>query len=177
MDDFRLKDCARLGLLICALVFVSSLTPAQDYSARVRNAQTDSAYKKLIDAHIFNFGGVGFAAQITPEEKAFRVLLESWNRVSVFKQLLNEANPEGQLYALYGLYLEDRDSFEKEAEKLKLTADLPPRRGIFFPVEKGKVLIGRGCLLLHEDQRAVIEEIAKGKFDHAFRSNDTRLFY
>jgi hypothetical protein len=177
MADSGSKNYARLGVLIGALVLSSSLTLAQDYSAQHRNARTDSAYKKLLDAHLFNFGGVGFASQITPEEKAFRVLLESWNPVSAFKRLLSEANPEGQLYALYGLYLRDRDSFKKEAEKLKLAPDRPPRGRVFVPVEKGKVRTGRGCLLLYEDKRAVIEEIAKGEFDHAFRSNDTRLFY
>ena len=175
MGNLEPKNYTRL-IIFVGLLFCSPFVWAQDYSARVRSARTDSAYKKLLNAHIFNFGGVGFASQITPEEKAFRVLLESWNPVSVFKRLLSDANPEGQLYALYGLYLEDPATFRKEAERIKLAADHPPRRGTFISVEKGKARIGRGCLLLYEDSRAVIEEIAKGKFDQAFRSNDTRLF-
>jgi len=175
MGNLEPKNYARL-IIFVGLLFCSPFVWAQDYSAQVRNARTDSAYKKLLDAHIFNFGGVGFASEITPEEKAFRILLESWNAASVFKRLLSDANPEGQLYALYGLYLEDPATFRKEAEKLNLAADPPPRRGTFIPAEKGKVRVGRGCLLLYEDSRVVIEEIAKGKFDQAFRSNDTRLF-
>lgn len=165
----------------CALVYVLTLCPsfvlAQDYSSRLRNLEGDRAYQQLLHAKIFNFGGVGWAPMITREEKAFHALLRSSNRTELLKRLLEKANPEGQLYALYGLYLEDADAFKKEAETLEQN-DGPPARweGLVF-IEKSKVRTGEGCILSREDMRAVIQRIAKGEFDPAFNSSYPRLIY
>ena len=164
-------------ILIGVVAFCAAPVLAQDYSSRTRNLPTERAYEKLVHAEIFNFGGIGWALTITPEEEAFRKLLESRNPGESFRRLLSEANPEGQLYALYGLYLEDRNVFKDVAARLKADDGPPLRREQFISVEKGKVRVGSGCLLFQQDRRKVIEEIAEGKFDTAFNSNARRLIF
>ena len=177
MVSFALKRCVPVSLAIWFAAFCCGSLVAQDYSSRLRNVRTDRAYQELLRADLFNFGGVGVALTITPGEKAFHLLMQSGKRVELLTGLLSEANPEGQLYALYGLYLEDPDNFKKEAERLNSEAGPPERLEGFIPVGKGKVRVAHGCLLFQQDRRAVIEEIAKGKFDSAFWSNHPRLRY
>ncbi len=114
---------------------------------------------------------------ITPEEKAFRVLLKSANSLALFQRLTSEGNPEGQLYALYGLYLEHPQLFKNEIERLKHD-DGPPARweGLIF-IEKSKIRIGVGCLLFQQERQAVIAKIANGDFDQAFKASSSRLVY
>jgi hypothetical protein len=144
----------------------------EDYSSGLRKLAADQSYNKLLHAEIFNLGGIGWARTMTTEEEAFRKLLvESQNPLASFKRLLSEANPEGQLYALYGLYLQDRNAFREEALRLKIEDGPPERREKFISVEKGKVRVGLGCLLFQQDRRAVIEKMAEGKFDQTFKAS------
>lgn len=177
MVKLKSKDCASGLVLTFVVVLCASIVQAQDYSSRIRNRETDQAYQRLLHAHIFNLGGVGFGLAITPEEKAFCVLLKSANSIALFQRLLNEGNPEGQLYALYGLYIEDPQAFKDAVERLKHDESPPGRwEGLIF-IEKGKVRIGIGCLLLQQERHAVIAKIANGDFDQAFNASSSRLVY
>ena len=156
--------CAHL--LICAPVFAQSF-----YSPQIRPAETSRAYEKLLHATVFNLGGVGWSLEITSEERAFRTLLESGDSTRLFQRLINEANAEGQLYGLFGLHLHAPDVFQAEAEKLR-TSEAPPERiEQFIPIEKGKVRVARGCILSQRDRQTVIDQIAKGEWDAALKSN------
>jgi hypothetical protein len=160
-----------LNLLLCLLVTVccSSIARGQEYDSQIRNRVTDHAYLTLSRAHMFNLGGFGFGLTMTEEEKAFQVLLDSPHSIVLFKRLLNEGNPEGQMYALYGLYLEDRDAFKNEAGKFKLD-DGPPERweGLIY-LEKGKIRIGIGCVLSEQDRKMVIARMEQAGFDQSFK--------
>lgn len=147
----------------------------QDYSSGVRRGQADQAFRTLTHSKVFNLGGFGFTLGVTPEERAFRLLLNTRNSGVLFRRLLREANPEGQLFALYGLYLEDREAFKVEAERLKYD-DGPPERwdGIIF-IEKSKIRSAEGCIVFRQDRPKLIERMAKGGFDQAFQAVTNRL--
>ena len=147
----------------------------QDYSSRVRRGQEDRAFRTLTHSKIFNLGGFGFALAVSPEERAFRVLLNSENPGGLFRRLLREANPEGQLFGLYGLYLEDREAFKAEVDRLKHD-DGPPERwdGMIF-IEKGKIRSAEGCIIFRPDRPKLIEKMATGGFDQAFQAVTNRL--
>jgi hypothetical protein len=175
----RLESKDFLLRLVLTLVVVScpSIAQAQDYGSRLRNIETDQAYRRLLHASIFNFGGVGFAATITAEEKAFHALLHSANKIALFQRLVTEGNPEGQLYALYGLYLEDSQLFKNAAERLKHDAGPPARWEGFIFIEKGRLRVGEGCILIEQERKSVIAKIASGDFDRAFKASTPGLVY
>jgi len=184
MANRGLKKIFVSGLVLTlAVVLHPSTGRAQDYSWRIRNLPAAGAYGQLRHANIFNLGGVGYGATITPEEKAFREILNSPTAIPQFQRLLKEANPEGQLYALYGLYLKDAQLFRPAAAWLKHKGGLPARSEKFIIfLEKGKqraesIEIGRkirfanGCLLYGADRNEIIERMATGEFDQAFRAS------
>ena len=175
MDKLKSKGCASGLVLAFVFVLCSSVAQAQGYVSRVRNMETDRAYRQLLDAHIFNLGGVGFVLSITPEEKAFQVLLRSANSVALFERLISEGNPEGQLFALYGLYLEKPRLFENEVERFKREAGPGERwEGMIF-IEKGKIRTGVGCILFRQERQTIISKIANGEFDKAYQASSLRL--
>jgi len=88
----------------------------------------------------------------------------------LFKQLLHKANPEGQLYALYGLYVKDRNLFEEEAEKLKTDDGPPAGWEDFTSLEKGQIRFGRGCILSRKDRHLLVDQMRRGDFDEAFKA-------
>ncbi len=164
------------SIIVLAVVFlVCSVAQAQDYGSRIRNMETDRAYRQLLHANIFNLGGAGFGLTMMPEEKAFRALLKSANSVALFQQLLREGNPEGQLYALYGLYLQEPSVFQSEAERLKNDDGPPPRWEGMISVEKGKIRFAKGCIFSRQDRRGIIERMAKGDFDSSFKALSANL--
>ena len=161
--------------LLALAAVCPSVTHGQEYSSRIRNREKDQAFRTLTDAKIFNLGGAGFGLAITPEEKAFRLLLNSGNSGASFQRLLREGNPEGQLFALYGLYLEDREAFKSEVERLKHD-DGPPERwdGMIF-IEQSKIRTAVGCIFFRKDRHALLEQMANGDFDQAFKALNPTL--
>lgn len=176
MAELGFKGCARL-MIAAVVLCCGSFTLGQDYSPRVRNPQRQGAYQLLVHAQVFTFGGVGFAATITPEEKAFHALFDTGNSLPWFKRLLKDANSEGQMYALYGLYLEDPDAFKQEVARLQ-TDDGPPSHweGFTF-LEKGQVRTAHGCIFGQQSKQSVIAAIKNGDFDLAFRAGGLTLTY
>lgn len=164
---------ASLGLTL-VLVLCPGVLRAQDYGS-IRQQKIERAYQQLLHAKIFNLGGYGFGMTISAEERAFDTLLESPNSTALLKKLLREANPEGQMYSLYGLYLKEPEVFKSELERIK-SEDGPAERweeGTF--IEKGKIRTAAGCFLLRQDRGALITTIASGEFDQAFKSSSARL--
>jgi hypothetical protein len=178
MAGWSLRKRARCSVTICiSAILWAPVLGQSSYSAQRREAEIGRAYQKLQDAAVFNLGGVGFVQQITPEERSFHTLLESPEAITLFTRLLAEANPEGQLYALFALRLRDQESFRVEAEKLQMKDDLSERLVNFIPVGKGKVRVARGCIFFQQDRNAVIDEIAAGEWDAAFKSGSRILTY
>ena len=169
----------RPQMFLRILLPIAALWPlavhGQDYSSRVRVGQEDRAFRTLTHSKIFNLGGFGLALAVSAEERAFRMLLNSENSGVLFRRLLREANPEGQLFGLYGLYLEDREAFKAEVDRLKHD-DGPPERwdGMIF-IERGKIRSAEGCIIFRPDRPKLIEKMATGGFDQAFQAMTNRL--
>lgn len=162
----------RLVSTLIVWVSVCLTVTAQTYrSGQLRQRELGRAHQKLLHAHIFNFGGVGFVRRITEEEKAFNLIFESIDAEKVFQQLVREANAEGQLYALFGLRAKSSASFENEAQRIRTGGGSDQRQEELTLVPKGKVRIGHGCILSEADMLTVVDEIAKGKWDWAFYSD------
>jgi hypothetical protein len=157
-------------VLTLAVVVCPAIARAQDYSMRIRNTPAAQAYVQLRQASMFSLGGVGYAAMLTAEEKAFHVILNSPIAIPQFQRLLKEATPEGQLYAVYGLYLKDPQLFQPAAARLKLDGDPPARSEKFIFRGKGKIRFGNGCVMYDSDRNEIIERMAKGEFDQAFKA-------
>jgi hypothetical protein len=164
---------ATLGLTF-VLLLCPSVLRAQEYGLS-RQQKIDRAYQQLLHAKIFNLGGYGFGMTISPEELAFHTLLESSNSTALLKKLLQEANPEGQMYSLYSLYLKEPEAFKSELERLKAEDGPPERWEEMTFIEKGKIRTAVGCFLLRQDRQALIIAIASGEFDQAFKSSRARL--
>ncbi|HBB95635.1 MAG TPA: hypothetical protein DC054_09610 [Blastocatellia bacterium] len=164
---------ARLGLTL-VLVLCPSVLRAQDYGS-IRQRKIERAYQQLVHAKIFNLGGYGWGMTISAEERAFRTLLESSNSTALLKKLLQEANPEGQMYSLYGLYLNEPAVFQSELERMKSEDGPAERWEEMTLIEKGKIRTAVGCSLFRQDRQALITTIASGEFDQAFKSSSARL--
>src|SRR2546421_6954320 len=159
-----------LTLLLCPTVL-----KAQDSGSSIRERTIERAYRELLQAKIFNLGGYGFAMTISPEERAFHTLLESPKSIELLKKLLQEANPEGQMYSLYGLYLKEPELFKGELGRLKFEDGPAERWEEMTFIEKGKIRTADGCFLLRLDRQALISRIGNGEFDQAFKSGSSRL--
>ena len=172
-----------VAILLAALCGESRVARAQSIDLdsskyySLLDARINHAYKQLVHANVFNFGGVGFANMITPEEKAFHILLGSNHRLTLFKRLLREADAEGQLYALYGLYLEDSEAFKGQTALISPNFEAPDRWEDLAFVPKGEVRTAHGCIFYQESMRKMIASMANGEFDHDFKSTDRKLLF
>lgn len=111
-------------LWMCTLAFCATSALALPGSQEGQKAQTT-----LKTAPYFAMGGVGFAGQTSPGEKALRVLLKEKDATTAFQTLLKEANSAGQLYALLGMKQTDPKLFaqvvvpyRKKMDKVKTMA-------------------------------------------------------
>ena len=163
------------SLVVGGVLFVCGSVAAQDYSSGIRDPRNGRAFQTLLNAKIFNIGGVGWAMQITPEEEAFKILFQSGTSIKEFQRLVDQASPEGQLYALFGLHLMAPDIFRTEAEKLKADDGPPKREQKFTFIAKGQVRIADGCLIFTQARRKVIDQIARGEFDTRFKWSSSLL--
>jgi len=178
MSASILKSNALRVLMALAGLFLSLPVFAQSYkSPQLRNREIGRAYQRLRQAEIFNLGGIGWAQKVTAEEKAFRTLLESVDAPRLFQRLINEANAEGQLYALLGLRLRAPEAFPGEVERVQALGGPPERQEKFIAIEKGKVRVGRGCILSREDFPTVLKQISTGDWDPKLSSDFRKPAY
>jgi hypothetical protein len=74
-------------------------------------------YKVLLNAESFSDGGTGVSGTPTAETVAFKHIFFSENAGKTFDLLLANANFEGKLYALCGLYFYDFQKYKTYMEK------------------------------------------------------------
>jgi len=63
----------------------------------------ETAYETVKAADHFAIGGVGVAGTVTREELAMRAIRDGPQAETLLRQLLREATPPGQMYALFAL--------------------------------------------------------------------------
>ncbi len=146
-----LKFCLMIALAV--LCGNTHLCAAQDVGALNLSEQGKSAYCTLSTVDAFNVGGFGLASATYKGEKALRVLLNEKHSLNAFKNLLDYATPEGQMYGLIGLYIKDKSSFDDEVKLFRVrSSDLK------------KVYVFEGCGASWEDSSKVIERIMSGRY-------------
>jgi hypothetical protein len=123
------------------------------------------AYKILLESEGFALGSAGM---LTRQEPALLALLEEGVAVEALMSLVDEAGPEGGLYALLGLRRVDLIAFRRAVEKYR-SKEEPPYRIIHdgMKVRKGIVSINimTGCVWGWEDKLKVVSDIESGKYD------------
>jgi len=110
-----------------------------------------AAHNRLIKIECFAFGGVDFLGQTSAGELAFRTLLRSGKGAEFFKSAISEGTDEAKLYALCGIRLLDRSSFDAYVEPL-LKVD-------------SEVITMSGCLIGREKVAAIVHQISNGDYD------------
>ena len=110
-----------IALLLCSMILLvgSAKISAFNEKAHENSAyavitidETDQDYLTLKNARVFAVSGVSDGGKIIPEEiHAFARLFENENAVDYFYKLELEANNQGKLYALCGLFYLDYDYY------------------------------------------------------------------
>ena len=115
----------------------------------------EQAIAELRCTAFFASAYVGPTMAISTDVKAFNVLRRQPDAKDLFAQLQRGASPEGQLYALCGLYLVDRAAFDA------VLAEYRERHGTVQIIE--------GCLVGEERiNQVVLERIATGLYPRMF---------
>jgi hypothetical protein len=140
--------CVIARIITLAAVVIPIMSIADQASD---SAKTQEAYQKLLSAHIFAFGGTGFAGTISAEEKAFHTIAASPNGAELFSKLLEKGTSEAQMYALCGIR--------------KLTPDKLTAASNSFRPADAEVHTMSGCILSKLSTSNVVKLITVGSYD------------
>lgn len=99
----------------------------------------------------FALGGVGVAGSMSSGESDLRAVLKEADAVQQLQSLLKRASPAGQLYALLGLRLRDRPSYEQALPAFRKRSDV--------------VSTMHGCILMKEKMDSIVHQIEHGDYD------------
>ena len=134
---------------------MKSLIPLAILALLVRSvlAQATEAETALRKEGTFAVGGIGYAAAMSPGERALREVLAQSNAAVLLENLLPEASAPGQLYALLGFRSRDRDAYKRA-----LAA---------FGQRNTTVQTMRGCIRMKEQFRELVKQIDHGEYDAA----------
>jgi hypothetical protein len=150
------------AILLCCSIARADQTPVL-HSLTIQ-ADPHTAYEQLLHAPIFSIGPVGFAAQTSESELALNLLLNEKEAVAVLKDLLaNATTLAGRMYALYGLYVKDREVFKQELKRYKA------ERGM-----EGVVATQSGCIIMPEKEEVVVKKIERGQYGQVLKERPVR---
>lgn len=127
--------------------------PRSDFDVSALSQPSRDALKTVSTATQFSLGGIGVVGSIAPPETALRVLLEDPKAVDALRHLAATASAAGRLYALVGLYVLDRPTFESTAARLRKE------------LGDTKAECISGCMIHEETVSATIDQIGSGAFD------------
>lgn len=134
-------------LLVIAFMAVCLLPGDVTVSA----AAVSSASSILRKTGSFALGGVGVAGTMSEGERALREVLKQSDAVAQLEVLLPEASGPGQLYALLGLRVRDRDAYRRALAK--------------YGQRDASVQTMRGCILQQEPFNTLAKQIDHGDYD------------
>jgi hypothetical protein len=142
-----------LALVGAAAFFVASRGLAAERSPDKKTVQ--QAYRKLLSTNVaFAFGGVGIAGVTSEGEKAFRTVAGSTNALELFRAIVRDGSPEGQMYGLCGIRKLAPESFDAFAKPI-VSAN-------------PTVWTMSGCLRSQEPASEIVRRIARGSYDRDF---------
>jgi hypothetical protein len=115
------------------------------------DGEANDAASTLARETAFALGGVGVAGTISPGERDLRAILKEANAVQQLQSLLKNASSAGQLYALLGLRLRDRPTYDQAVPALRRRSEV--------------VSTMHGCMLLKEKMESIVHQIEHGDYD------------
>lgn len=167
-------------------VTVSSIQANSISDFKIENLSVEGrqAYTTLFNARTFSIGFVGWIAEQSANEKALRVLLKEKKAKEALVNLVHNATPEGSLYGLFGLRMNNLKSFNRELKYCKSKPEPLERKrnpekaaDIFNTISAGEVVIQKGCVIRNAQLKEVINSIETGIYDEEFRLNRTGIEY
>lgn len=132
-------------LLAASLSFAQTTKPAMT---------RQEAIALLNCTEFFTASYVGINAVVPGQVRALNVIMQQSDAKDLLLRLQHEASPEGQLFALCGLYLTDRVTFDQLADE--------------YRQRHGTVQTIAGCIVTEERIPKVLEEIASGLYPNSF---------
>jgi hypothetical protein len=110
------------------------------------SAEGKTAVRELVEAERFETGFVGFAGSPSSYINRFNTVLRETEAARLFKYIFDEGSTAGKLYALSGLYLTDREEFNRAADIMKKSGQT--------------VQVLNGCLISDESVAKIVESDA-----------------
>jgi hypothetical protein len=101
----------------------------------------------------FALGGIGIAGTMSEGEQALRALLHDPNATAQLQELLTNATPAGQLYALLGLRTRDRAAYDHALKD--------------FKAPNVEVQTIGGCIIWRAPFKQLLDRIKAGEYDHS----------
>ena len=142
------------SLGVIALVLKSGLLSPPVVPQTLSQDPLSLSIAVLKQTESFKAAAVGVAGSTPNEVLAWRVIFNSPNRESIFRDVLVSGSPSGRLYALAGLWFEDANAFAAAAKRLG--------------TQGGSVTTVRGCMVGSESIRELIREIESGSWSREF---------
>ena len=142
-------------LLIIFLYSCSTYTPYWLYKKVEKSEnyyqlniwKAKSAFQFLIQTRTFESSHIGSSGSPSQGAIAFSTLLQESFAEEAFLEILNEGNIAGQLYALCGLYIVNRDSFNLKVQP--------------FLVDSQYVTSFSGCVMSEEKVSEIVKSTKK----------------
>jgi hypothetical protein len=165
-----------LLLLVFNLCFIfTGKAQEKKFDESVLGEKGREAFQMLLKIERFGFGGTGPAGDFSDGEYALADLVNEKKAVSALIYIVENAKPEGALYALYGLRVLKCEIFVAEFEKFISFSELPKRVYEKFEVEglgvveistdAGEIQIWRGGVIQREKRLKAARDLKEGKFD------------
>jgi hypothetical protein len=126
-------------------------------AASVGANEASRASVSLASEKAFALGGVGVAGSMSSGETDLRAILKEADAVQQLQSLLKKASPAGQLYALLGLRLRDRPSYDQAVPEFRKRSD--------------EISTMHGCILMKEKMDAIVKQIEHGDYDASLARN------
>lgn len=112
--------------------------------------QVERDRKTLVSCTMFALGPVGIAGTTSEGELAMRNLLQVDGAVSLFGEIVNEATPEGRLYALIALRSLDRSAYRNALAEMPRDLEITTQRG---------------CIVTKQTVDEVLDAVDAGAYD------------
>lgn len=134
-----------MRLLLALVVLIPLASPVS------ADEDANRAVSSLARENVFALGGVGVAGIMSSGESDLRAVLKETGAVQQLQSLLKKASPAGQLYALLGLRLRDRPSYEQALPAFRTRSDV--------------VSTMHGCIMMKEKMDSIVNQIEHGDYD------------
>jgi hypothetical protein len=158
-----------LAIILCAQTAHAGRQAGFDFQGL--SAKGREAYQRLLTAGLFAVGGVGYAGQISENERALYDLMGEKEAVGALKSLVNDGSIEGGLYGLLGLSVTDIEAFNRAVDVYNSRKEFPERKTPYDGVSsrRDKVTTQNGCLISLEEREKIVSEIQAGHYDKLIR--------